>query len=47
MGVASARRNMRIAINRVANQLAVTYGRRKLEMWMLARYLRDGRGPTC
>jgi MoaA/NifB/PqqE/SkfB family radical SAM enzyme len=35
---------MRIAINRVANRLAITYGRRSLELRMLARYLRDGWG---
>jgi MoaA/NifB/PqqE/SkfB family radical SAM enzyme len=35
---------MRIAIDRVASRLAITYGRRKLEMRMLARYLRDGWG---
>ena len=44
MGVASVRRNMRIAINRVANQLAITYGRRMLEVRMLTQYLRDGWG---
>jgi MoaA/NifB/PqqE/SkfB family radical SAM enzyme len=45
---------MQLEIKRVVNQLAINFGRRKLELWMMARYLRDGwgldllrsRGPT-
>lgn len=39
---AAARQTMQLEINRVVNQLAIKLGRRKLELWMMARYLRDG-----
>jgi MoaA/NifB/PqqE/SkfB family radical SAM enzyme len=35
---------MRNAIERVVNQLAITFGRRKLDLQMMGRYLRDGWG---
>ena len=33
---------MQLDFQRVMNQLAINFGRRRLELWMMARYLRDG-----